>query len=254
MTTSNVEYDGLQIVPPGSSAADSIGQQMDRARTEQEQHDLLTSRVPFTLTIKDFDRFGRIWCKNVPSSHTDQEPVEVSITEQRVQTISQSVTSSMGASFSSTLTAQAGVEIGAASSSTSASATSTVSAERSVARQVTQQLTTSIGIKEKVSVRYHAPECHEVENPYGLCLEVTVKGVAVFVQNAKVVTGSDGRHHWELQNSARIESVEISGVDTSLDPCVKAGTPTKIPDCIPSKKERDASHGKDRDKKKHGQK
>lgn len=223
-------FDRSPWIEPGTSAADSIGLALDQAKNFTEQTEILTTKTKFTTTIKDFDRLGSIWCRNYPSNHDDQPPVEVTIKETHTRSVAESVSRSISASFSSTFGASLDASLGI-NASLKASATATSSTELTFVQQITSQLTRSIGITEKLTVKYHAPICHEVENPYGLCFEASLSGEAIFIQNAELKKRSDGTLYWSLLNSGILVSTRVNRVDVSLDPCVTEGKPFRIPEC-----------------------
>lgn len=234
MTTIDAE----PIIEAGSSAADAIGLALDRAPDQREVDRILTREIPYRTTITRFDRLGRIQCRRPGKEHFDQEPVAVTIDEKVVTQISNSVSATIGGSLSTTV--QAGIKAsipGAGEASVSSSSTATIEASRTIARTVQTQLSRSVGVTEKLSVTFHANECFENNNPYGLCLEITVSGRVVFKQNATVERGNDGLFHYRLQNAGTIIGMTIDDVDVSLDPCVRRDeAPRRIADCKPSRR------------------
>jgi len=233
MLESSTQLGAEPVIESGSSAADAIGQALDRAKDQSEVDAILTRQIPYTTTITNFDRLGRIQCRNKPDDHFDQAPVEVIVTESIVRGITNTVSTTVGASLTTTVEASVNASIpGGAGGSVSTSVSGTVEASKTVTNAVQTQLSRSVGVTEKLDVTFHADECFEHNNPYGLCLEITVTGSIQFKQNATIAQGNDGLLHYTLQNSGTITSMTIEDVDVSLDPCVKPDeSPTAIPGC-----------------------
>ncbi len=227
------------IIEPGSSAADAIGQALDRAQTQREIDAILIREIPYTTTITDFDRLGRIKSRNGGvNDRFDQKPVEVTITDSIVRGITNTVSTSIGGSLSATV--QSGIKAGipgGGEASVSTSVTGTVEASKTVTTAVQTQLSRSVGIKETLDVTFRAEPCFERNNPYGLCLEITVTGMIQFKQDASLVRGSDGTARFRLQNSGTIIGLSVDDVDVSLDPCVMPDpSPKPIPGCKQSER------------------
>lgn len=144
----------------------------------------------------------------------------------------------MGASLTTTVEASVTSAIpGGSEASVSTSVSGTVEASKTITNAVQTQLSRSVGVEETLDVTFHADECFEHNNPYGLCLEITVTGMTLFKQNATIARGNDGLFHYTLQNSGTITSMTIEDVDVSLDPCVKPDeSPMPIPECKPASK------------------
>ena len=234
MFESSTEVGANPVVEPGSSAADAIEQALDRAQDQSEVDRILFRDIPYTTTIKRFDRLGRIQCRRPRGEHFDQETVAVTISESIVTQISNSVSTTLGASL--TTTVQAGVKgaIPGGEANVSTSVSGTVEASKTVVNAVQTQLSRSVGVTEKLSVTYHAEPCFERNNPYGLCLEITISGMLRFRQDARIARGNDGLFHYRLKNAGVIASMTIDDVDVSIDPCVMPDrSPQRIAGCEP---------------------
>jgi len=237
MFESSTEIGADPVIEPGSSAADAVEQALDRARDQSEVDRILFRDIPYKTTIKRFDRLGRIQCRRPPGEHFDQEAVAVTISEKIVTQISNSVSTTIGASL--TTTVQAGVKgaIPGGEANVSTSVSGTVEASKTVVNAVQTQLSRSVGVTEKLSVTYHADECFERNNPYGLCLEITISGMLRFRQDARIARGNDGLFHYRLKNAGVISAMTIDDVDVSIDPCVMPDdSPQLIPGCEPAPK------------------
>ena len=235
MFETSTEVGANPVVEPGSSAADAIEQALDRAQDQSEVDRILFREIPYKTTIKRFDRLGRIQCRRPPGEHFDQEAVAVTISQTIVTQISNSVSTTIGASL--TTTVQAGVKgaIPGGEANVSTSVSGTVEASKTVVNAVQTQLSRSVGVTEKLSVTYHAEECFERNNPYGLCLEITVAGMLRFRQDARIARGNDGLFHYRLKNAGVIAAMTIDDVDVSIDPCVMPDeSPRLIPGCEPA--------------------
>ncbi|MCB1907883.1 MAG: hypothetical protein KDH15_10960 [Rhodocyclaceae bacterium] len=234
MFESSTEVGANPVIEPGSSAADAIEQALDRAQDQSEVDRILFRDIPYKTTIKRFDRLGRIQCRRPPGEHFDQEAVAVTISETIVTQISNSVSTTIGASL--TTTVQAGVKgaIPGGEANVSTSVSGTVEASKTVVNAVQTQLSRSVGVTERLSVTYHADQCHERNNPYGLCLEITISGTLRFRQDARIARGNDGLFHYRLKNAGVIAAMTIDDVDVSIDPCVMPDeSPRLIPGCEP---------------------
>ncbi|MBT0961313.1 hypothetical protein [Denitromonas iodatirespirans] len=237
MFDTTTEVGASPIIEPGSSAADAIEQALDSAQSRSELDAILFREIPYKTTIRSFDRLGRIQCRRLQGEHFDQEPVAVTITEKIATQLSNSVSTTVGASLTTTVQAGVKASVPGGESSVSTSVSGTVEASKTVVNAVQTQLSRSVGVTERLSVTYHADECFEHNNPYGLCLEITITGMLSFRQDSRIARGNDGLFHHKLLNAGVIAAMTVEDVDVSVDPCVMPDeSPRRIPGCEPQRK------------------
>lgn len=232
MFETTTQLGAAPVIEPGSSAADAIEQALDRAQKQSEIDAILTRVLPYTTTFLSFDRLGRIKCRRAAGEHIDQAPIPVTINSAMVTALGNSIPLTIGVSLLASVQAAAEATItNVKATSVTTVATNTGTARR-IANEVRTQLAQGIGLTKTLSVTYHADECFERNNPYGLCLEITVSGRLTFRQDAVISRGNDGLFRYKLLNSGVISEVTQDDIDASLDPCVMPDeSPTRIPGC-----------------------
>ncbi|MFQ5532928.1 MAG: hypothetical protein ACE5EP_03650 [Candidatus Methylomirabilales bacterium] len=241
----NFRLDPVPIPASGTSTGDAIVKALEHARSDDEIENILTTVLPFVLTIKHLDREGILQCVYASDFHTDSPPREIEIAARRVEQITNLVTDELTRFLPTKIESEVKANIEDPTGGASAGAIVRTTGE--ITSQISGSITRSIVStfeemehqKYVVAVLHHAKLGFEKENPYGWELRMTVGGKAHIRQRAEPisqqkpnadVTGSMRRPIFDDFTLLRLDTLDV---DCSLDPRVVAGPEGQIMDRLP---------------------
>lgn len=192
-------------------------------------------RVDVNERTEVLDRLGFLECAkpkvNCHVIHVGDHSAKVTMTEERVLTISRTMSTKIQAEIASKIsTSLAGI---------GAEVSGKIVTEDASAEQIAAAIRSAIASEQSVTLETHADDCKVIEVPYGLAAVVTMKGTLIVYRYFKI-DWDTGQIEWQeikLDTSGLEVDISIDAKafyedakykDTTCEPCEEKKTGYKV--------------------------